>query len=127
MCLGEKSGALCFKWQFCSKHVQKTKPFFLPQITWILISLVLLELLKNVICWDMVFAFWMFFHVPLNIPASLILSLKVKEKIWEHRKQSSIILVLSESQEQIGTRRAMASKYIGPFSDIFGEFGKDLI
>lgn len=25
-----------------------------------------------------------------------------------------------------GTRRAMASKYIPPFSDICGEFGKDL-
>lgn len=32
-------------------------------------------------CWDMVFAFWMLFHFPVNMPASLISYLKVKGKI----------------------------------------------
>ena len=101
ICRGEKSAVLCFNRQFYSKHLQEAKPFFLPKLQRPLFIQLCYHVFHKIL--EAVVRIWCLlsrFVFLINILASLILYLKVKEMIWEHRKQNFILRVLIGSHEQ---------------------------
>lgn len=96
ICWGENSVVLCFNRQFHSKHLQEAKPFFPPKLRRPLFIQLCHHFFHKKL--EAVVGIWALlsrFVFLINILDSLILYLKVKEMIWEHRKQNVILPVLT--------------------------------